>query len=113
MERIEVGRSDDLPERGCVRFRIRRGGQAVEAFAVRFEGAIYAYVNRCTHRQVELDLGRGAFFHPDGMRLLCRAHGALFDVRTGSCEGGMCARGTALETVPVEESDGRIWAWTD
>jgi len=110
MERVEIATSSEVPEGGARRFRVCRGGAAVEAFLVRFQGGLYAYVNRCTHRHVELDLGKGAFFHPDGAQLLCRAHGALFDVRTGACTGGPCAKGTALEAIPVEERDGRILA---
>jgi len=110
MERVEIARSVDLPERGCLRFRLPRGDDAVEAFAVRYRGVAYAWVNRCTHRQVELDLGKGAFFHPDGERLLCRAHGAMFDPRTGACSGGICPKGSALEPVPLLEEGGAIYA---
>ena len=113
MERIEIARSTDVPEGGALRFRTRHGGQAVDAFLVRFEGGLFAYVNRCTHREIELDLGKGTFFHPDGTRLLCRAHGAMFDVRTGACTGGMCSKGTALAAIALEEQEGRIFALVD
>ena len=42
------------------------------------------------------------------MRLLCRAHGAIFEVTTGGCAGGICSRKDALDPVPVEEADGRF-----
>lgn len=110
MERIAIAASEEVGERTGRRFRIQRGGAPVEAFVVRFEGRLRAWVNRCTHRQVELDLGRGDFFHPSADLLLCRAHGATFDVRTGACSDGPCPRGSGLEPIPVGEEDGRIWA---
>ena len=110
MARTPIARSEELPEGGSIRFRIRVRGVPVEAFAIRFHGAARAWVNRCTHREVELDLGRNVFFHPDGSTLLCRAHGAMFDPVTGACVGGICSRSTALESVALEELDGTIWA---
>ncbi len=110
MERTAIAPSSALPEGGALRFRTRHEGVGVDAFVVRHDGALYAYVNRCTHRQVELDLGAGTFFHPNGQLLLCRAHGAMFDVRTGACAGGMCSKGSALAGVVVEEIDGTLYA---
>ena len=113
MEWIEIAESAALPDGGALRIRTHLESEAVDAFVVRFDGALYAYVNRCTHREIELDLGKGAFFHPDGVRLLCRAHGAIFDVRTGGCAGGICRRGSALDPIAVEERAGRIYACAD
>lgn len=110
MSRFSVARSEELPEGGAVRFRVAVEGRVVDAFAIRFRGVARAYLNVCTHRAVELDLGKGEFFHPDGQLLLCRAHGALYHPETGACAGGMCPRGTALAQVPVEEAEGVIWA---
>jgi nitrite reductase/ring-hydroxylating ferredoxin subunit len=110
MEPIEIAASTALPEGGALRFRIPREGALVEAFVVRRGGEIFAYVNRCTHREVELDLGSGTFLHPDGTVLRCRAHGALFDVRSGACVGGICPKPSALARVQVEERAGRIFA---
>jgi len=110
MDRIAVAPSSALPEGGALRFRIQHEGAPVEAFVVRQAGELFAYVNRCTHRQVELDLGAGIFHHPDGSVLRCRAHGAMFDIRSGACAGGMCSKGSALARVAVEEHDGTIYA---
>lgn len=109
MSRLPIAQSAELPEGSGIRFRARRNGREVEAFAIRFEGEVRAFVNACTHRAVELDLGRGEFFHPNGKLLLCRAHGAMFDPVTGACAGGMCARSTALQSLHVVEEGGWIY----
>lgn len=109
MSRIRLASSSELQEGAGIRFPVSRGGRAVSAFAIRFQGQVRAWVNACTHRAVELDLGSGVFFHPSGQLLLCRAHGAMFHPVTGACAGGMCAKSSALEPVSVVEEEGAIW----
>jgi nitrite reductase/ring-hydroxylating ferredoxin subunit len=90
-----------------MRFVVRLGGEDVQAFAVRYEGRVYAYVNRCAHVGVELDWQAGRFFDADGMVLICSTHGALYDPATGACLGGPC-RGGGLAALPVYEIDGEV-----
>lgn len=98
------------PEEGkSVRFHVVIDGREVEAFAVRFQGAVRAYVNRCTHRELPLDLGEGTFFSESGRTLLCKAHGARFDPTSGACVGGLCPEGSALTSLRVEERDGALY----
>ncbi|HEY0840933.1 MAG TPA: Rieske 2Fe-2S domain-containing protein [Vulgatibacter sp.] len=110
MARIEIGRSGDLPERSARRFRIRWLGKQMEAFAIRANGRVRAFLNVCTHRELELDLGDGTFFTPDGALLRCRAHGALFHPETGACAGGICPKRSSLTEVPISEEEGILWA---
>lgn len=100
--------ADKLAEGGDgVRFELRQGGAVSPAFAIRYEGRVYAYVNRCAHVGVELDWQPGRFFDAGGMVLLCSTHGALYDPATGACLGGPC-RGGSLVPVAVEEIDGAV-----
>jgi nitrite reductase/ring-hydroxylating ferredoxin subunit len=97
-----------LVDRGeGVRFEVIRGGARHPAFAIRFDGRVHAYRNRCAHVAVELDWQPGRFFDADGIVLICSTHGALYDPTTGACRGGPC-RGAGLEPVPVEEIDGQV-----
>jgi nitrite reductase/ring-hydroxylating ferredoxin subunit len=107
-ERIVVCASDALADGGDgVRFEVRRGGQVHAAFAIRFDGRVHAYLNRCAHVSVELDWQPGRFFDADGIVLICSTHGALYDPSTGACLGGPC-RGGGLEPVAVAEADGLV-----
>src|SRR5690606_36272734 len=45
-----------------VRFEVLRHGERQAAFAVRYFGTVYAYLNRCAHVPIELDWQRGRFF---------------------------------------------------
>ena len=107
-QRVIVCRSEALVDGADgVRFEVRRGGTAHPAFAVRFDGRVHAFVNRCSHVPVELDWRPGQFFDADGVVLICSTHGALYDPANGGCLGGPC-RGRGLERVAVAEIDGQV-----
>ena len=91
-----------------VRFAVMQGGREVAAFAVRFRGQVYAYINRCAHVAVELDWQPGRFFDGDGLYLICATHGALYRPESGACVAGPC-RGARLEPVPVIERNGGVF----
>ena len=107
-ERVVVCPSAALVDGGDgVRFELRRADGPEPAFAVRHEGRVYAYVNRCAHVGVELDWQPGRFFDADGLVLICSTHGALYDPRTGNCLGGPC-RGGRLVPIAVAEVCGEV-----
>ena len=68
---------------------------------VRWQGASYAYLNRCPHLGTPLETVPDRFFTSDGKRLLCSTHGAEFQVADGICVRGPC-RGRRLEPIAVE-----------
>lgn len=47
---IELCASEQLQEGGrALAFDVLHAGQSCRAFAVRYEGQVHAYLNRCTH----------------------------------------------------------------
>lgn len=101
--------STDLQEGGQgVRFVVSRYDQEVPAFAVRFQGEVRAYLNRCTHVPIELDWQQGEFFDHTKLYLVCATHGALYAPESGHCLGGRC-NGRGLTPVAVEERDGAVY----
>lgn len=91
-----------------VRFSVELDGQLLAAFAVRYGGRVYAFINRCAHRGVELDWVEGRFFDGDGKALVCATHGARYHPDSGACAGGPCAGG-GLTALAVAEEGGRVW----
>jgi len=79
------------------------------AFAIRYQGEVFAYLNRCSHLGLELDWVEGRFFDADRRWIICAAHGALYDPTSGACAGGACAGRGALPVVPVVERDGVVY----
>ncbi len=82
-------------------------GEPATAFALRIDGRVVAYVNRCLHVAAELDWNPGEFLDRTGEVIVCSLHGAVYEPATGRCAGGPCGRG-ALERVDVREVDGRL-----
>lgn len=110
---IALCRSDALLEGGdAVPFELLYRGEAVRAFAIRFEGQVRAYLNRCTHVPMEMDYQPNRFFDFSGHWLVCATHGAHYWPATGACLGGPC-RG-ALVPVALSEHDGQVhWHTSD
>jgi len=90
-----------------VRFEAPWGGETVPAFAVRCDGRVRAYLNRCAHMPMELDWKPGRFFDAEGLLLVCSTHGAVYAPDTGACLGGPCTG--ALARLDVEERDGAVY----
>jgi nitrite reductase/ring-hydroxylating ferredoxin subunit len=102
-------RSDDLEERGRAWvWDVLQYRQPVRAFALRFEGRVVAYVNRCLHVPTEMDWTPGEFLDADRRWILCSIHGAAYEPRDGRCVGGPCGRGR-LTAIPTLERDGQVY----
>ena len=55
-QRIALCASADLRDGGlAIPFDVVFGGQTCRAFAVRYQGGVHAYINRCSHVALELD----------------------------------------------------------
>ena len=104
---IPLCRSTDLQECGlAVSFDVLYQGQSCWAFAVRFQGEVHAYLNRCSHVAMEMDFQPNRFFDTTGQWLICATHGALYAPDTGRCMNGPC-RG-ALIKIALSEQDGMV-----
>ncbi|HYL88595.1 MAG TPA: Rieske 2Fe-2S domain-containing protein [Burkholderiales bacterium] len=91
-----------------VRFEVEYFGDSAPAFAIRYQGRVHAYLNRCAHVAMELDWQEGVFFDSAGRDLLCSTHGAIYSASSGHCMGGPC-NGTPLVKLLVEERDGKVY----
>ena len=98
-----------LREMGGVRFTVVVDGVSRDAFAVRWRGKVYAYVNTCRHQSLPLDFGDAHFFDEQADALVCCHHGARYAPDTGVCVEGPC-EGAKLTRVEASEKDGALWA---
>jgi nitrite reductase/ring-hydroxylating ferredoxin subunit len=102
-------RSDELSDSGhAVVFDLLQYGVPVRAFALRFQGRVVAYLNRCVHVPTEMDWQPGEFLDEDKRWILCSIHGAAYEPADGRCVGGPCGRGR-LTPLRVEERDGEVY----
>jgi len=101
--------SADLAERGkAVVFDVLQYRQPARAFALRFDGRVVAYLNRCQHVPAEMDWQPGEFLDSEREFILCSIHGAAYEPRSGRCVGGPCGR-ARLTALQVEERDGQVY----
>ena len=101
--------SADVAESGKgIRFAVCRHGREVPAFAIRYRGRVYAYVNECGHVPAELDWQPGEFFDYSGVYLICSVHGAFYAPESGRCLSGRC-QGKGLKALAVKEHDGAVF----
>ena len=101
--------STDLVERGTAHvFDVLHYRAPARAFALRFDGRVVAYLNRCLHVPTEMDWQPGEFLDSAKEYIVCSTHGAAYEPHTGRCAGGPCGRGklTAIDTF---ERDGQVY----
>ena len=104
---IPLCASSDLRDAStAVPFDVVYAGQTCLAFAVRFQGQVRAYLNRCTHVAMEMDMRPHEFFDSTGQYLICASHGATHDPLSGACLAGPCRGG--LIAIKLSEVDGVV-----
>lgn len=107
-QRLPLCASTELVERGRAWvWDVLEHGQPLRAFALRFDGTVVAYLNRCTHVPAEMDWLPGEFLDADKQLILCSMHGAIFEPSDGRCLGGPAR--AALTPVRVAEEGGQVY----
>lgn len=89
-------------------FDVRLYGQSQRAFALRHDGVVRAYLNRCAHVPAEMDWQPGEFLDETGRWLICSIHGATYRPDNGLCVSGPCP-GRRLHALDVHERGGDVW----
>ena len=108
MKRSVICPSDLLVDGGGgVEFEILKDDEVLPAFAIRFRGVAYAYINRCSHMDLKLNFLHRDFYDLSKNHLICSTHGALYDPSTGACQSGPCD-GVGLLPVAVSELEGKV-----
>lgn len=104
---IPVCNSADLVNSGeAVAFDVIFCARNCRAFAIRYQGQVHAYLNRCAHVPMEMDYQSNRFFDSTGHWLICATHGAMYQPQTGACRAGPCRGG--LIKIELSELDGVV-----
>ncbi len=100
--------SDELVERGrAVLFDVLLYRERLRAFALRFDGRVVAYLNRCAHVPVEMDWRTGEFLDREREFIVCSIHGASYAPGSGRCVGGPCGQ-RGLVALEVADIGGQV-----
>ena len=93
---LAPGQVDPFPEGGAP------GASAVlDGLLVGTPSGPRAFENLCPHVPIALDQVHDDILSPDGRRLVCQNHAALFDLPSGLCLAGPC-EGEALREIPID-----------
>ncbi len=92
----------------AVLFDVLLWRRPARAFALRFEGRVVAYINRCAHVPTEMDWRPGEFLDDEKRFIVCAMHGAVYEPTNGRCIAGPCA-GARLMAVDVVEQAGQVY----
>jgi nitrite reductase/ring-hydroxylating ferredoxin subunit len=109
-EAVLLCESAELAERGQAHvFDVLLWRQPARAFALRFDGQVVAYLNRCAHVPVEMDWQPGQFLDMDKRWIVCSIHGATYEPADGRCIGGPCGRSRLMRIETVERGGQVYW----
>ena len=97
-----------IGEGAAARFAVTVDGVSRDAFAVRWKGRVFAYVNTCRHQSLPLDFGDLHFFDEAYDALVCCHHGARYRPDSGECFDGPCA-GARLTRLVIEARGEELW----
>jgi nitrite reductase/ring-hydroxylating ferredoxin subunit len=106
---VRLCRLEDIPDGDSRGFDPLHKGQDT-LFVVRRGESLHAWRDACPHiGGVPMAWRRHAYLNSDRDRIVCSAHGALFEVASGVCTLGPCL-GESLEPVRVRlGADGSIY----
>lgn len=101
---------DALPEQGARGFDPEGAGHDT-LFLVRQGHDVYGWRDACPHMDgAAMAWRKDAYLSGDGRFIVCHAHGARFDIRTGKCLLGPC-EGDSLTPVALHiDAAGAIHA---
>ncbi|MCP3866679.1 MAG: Rieske (2Fe-2S) protein [Gammaproteobacteria bacterium] len=107
MTKLKVSQLNKLKDPGSRGFTLDlvEGGQ--EAFVVKKNDKLYAYLNSCPHTGAPLDWVPHQFLNLEGNLIQCAVHGALFEIDTGLCVYGPCVN-RRLEPLKLEIKNGKL-----
>jgi nitrite reductase/ring-hydroxylating ferredoxin subunit len=97
---------EDLPD-GQARGLLRQGLDD-QLCVIRQGAEVFAWLNDCPHEHRPMEYRQDQFLSGDGSHIVCFAHSAHFDIRTGLCFAGPCTV-VCLVKVPVHIEDGEVW----
>ena len=105
---IAIGELKEIDDPGCREFSIGDGDWPFRGFVVRQGDKVFAYQNFCAHVGHPLNWKPDGFLTKDNSAIICASHGAMYDIKSGSCIAGP-AGGRSLRKVDIEVRNGVVY----
>jgi nitrite reductase/ring-hydroxylating ferredoxin subunit len=107
MDTLLMHRLDDLPDGASRGFDPLRTGQH-KVLVVRRGQQLHAYADACPHHGTPMAWRKDAYLNAAGDRIVCAAHGAMFEVDTGRCTLGPCLGDVLTHVRLTIHSNGEV-----
>ncbi|MBS0385585.1 MAG: Rieske 2Fe-2S domain-containing protein [Proteobacteria bacterium] len=104
-----LARVSEIADPGALVVKIDAADVWGSVLLTRCSGEVAAFHNRCSHAGYPLQRANGRVLVQHGRYIVCGAHGASYELRTGACAGGPC-NGAALTPIAIAIEDGEIRA---
>jgi nitrite reductase/ring-hydroxylating ferredoxin subunit len=106
-EAVRICDLSEIADPGSRAFAIGSGDWPLRGFLVRKGDDVFAYVNRCPHAGHPLNWQPDDFLTQEKTLIMCRSHGALFELTTGRCVAGPCG-GKSLPALRARVENGMV-----
>jgi nitrite reductase/ring-hydroxylating ferredoxin subunit len=104
-----IARVSEIADPGALVVKVDAADAWGSVLLTRCRGEIAAFRNRCPHAGYPLQHADGRVLVQQGRYIVCGAHGASYELRTGACAGGPC-NGAALMRIAIVVKEGEIRA---
>ena len=99
---------EQLAEKDYIIIDLLFSGEPHSGIVFRFNGKLFAYLNRCVHMPRQLNCERDTVFDHDRQLLRCSMHGIVYQPETGRSLSTMC-QGDQLQALRLTEFEGTIY----
>lgn len=100
--------ADQLAEKDYMIVDLLYSGDPHSGIVFRFNGKLFAYLNRCVHMPRRLNCERDTIFDPERKLLRCSMHGIVYAPETGTSLSTTC-QGEKLQPLRLKELEGVIY----
>jgi nitrite reductase/ring-hydroxylating ferredoxin subunit len=100
---VRICPRDEIADGTARNFVLQMRAGRFHGFVVREGADFHGFVDRCPHAGLPLAKTLDDYLSPDGTRIACAWHGAIFAIADGRCLGGPCM-GQTLISWPVRAS---------
>jgi nitrite reductase/ring-hydroxylating ferredoxin subunit len=107
-KKLLVCASESLSEKKYIILDLLYQGEPHSGIVLRFNGKVFAYLNRCVHMPRRLNCERDTIFDEQQALLRCSMHGIVYQPETGESLSTMC-HGERLRALRLNEADGNIY----
>ena len=96
----EIARISELPNHGGKDILYTDGDFQTRIFVQKQGDTIEVFENSCPHAGTPLNMFGDRFLDMNGQHIICRTHGAVFDIASGKCLRGPC-KGEFLRKIAI------------